>query len=128
MQRLANERNELRIVSDQIGAPTWSRLIAEATGQILAQAFSPRHPLDLAALSGVYNLTCGGETSWYGFAKAIIEKLPKQPVVLPIATADYPTPAKRPAYSVLNNDKLAATFGIRLPAWDAALELCVKPF
>jgi dTDP-4-dehydrorhamnose reductase len=128
IQRLAQEREELRIVSDQIGAPTWSRLIAEATAQVLGQVFSPNCHADLGALSGLYNLTCGGETSWHGFAQAIIASLPKQPRVLPIPTSDYPTPAQRPAYSVLNNDKLAATFGVRLPVWDKALALCLKPW
>lgn len=125
MQRLAKERGELKIVADQFGTPTWSRMIAQATTHILAQLYSPLHPVDIKELSGIYHLTCAGQTSWYEFAKAIIAQFDKQPTVLPITTADYPTPAKRPAYSVLSNLKLAKTFDITLPAWDRALELCL---
>ncbi len=116
MQRLAKERDELKIVADQIGAPTWSRLIAEATAQIIAQIKSDLHE------SGIYHLTCGGTTNWYQFAKAILAS--SNTNLLPINTADYPTPAKRPAYSVLSNQKLINTFGIRLPDWDQALSVC----
>lgn len=126
MRRLAKERDELRIVADQIGAPTWSRMIAEATVQVLAQLHSPHYRAETAALRGVYNLTCGGQISWYEFARAIILATLKQPPrLLPITTADYPTPAKRPAYSVLSNTKLAQTFGIHLPNWEVALGLCL---
>lgn len=129
IQRLARERLELKIVADQMGAPTWSRMIAEATAQILAQLYSPLEPkVDLAALSGIYHLTCSGQTSWYEFAQAIIAQLEKQPQVIPISTADYPTPAQRPLYSVLANDKIKQTFGIQLPNWDKALELCLTTY
>lgn len=126
MQRLAEERDELRIVADQIGAPTWSRLIAEATAQVLAQLSNPRHNADPAEVSGVYNLTCGGETSWYEFAKAILAPRQRPPKVVPIKTEEYPAPAPRPPYSVLSNDKLADTFNLRLPDWDRALDLCIQ--
>ncbi|MCP4697494.1 MAG: dTDP-4-dehydrorhamnose reductase [Gammaproteobacteria bacterium] len=126
MQRLAEEREELRIVADQVGAPTWSRLIAEATAQVLTQFFSPLHAADPAALTGIYNLTSAGETSWCEFAKAIVKHSRNPPKVVPIKTEEYPAPAKRPAYSVLDNDKLAETFGIRLPAWDTALAVCLE--
>lgn len=125
MQRLAKERDELKIVADQIGAPTWSQMIAQATALILAQLRSPLYSSDIEGLSGIYNLTSAGQTNWYEFAKAIIAQLDKQPRMLPITTADYPTPAKRPAYSVLSNTKLAQTFGISLPTWDKALEICL---
>lgn len=125
IQRLAAEREELRIVADQQGSPVWSRLIAEATVQILSQLYSPLHQ-DRLDVSGIYHLTCAGQTTWYEFAKAIVAHQQKQPRILPITTADYPTPAKRPAYSVLSNAKLQKTFGIYLPSWDAALELCLK--
>ncbi len=124
MQRLAKERDELRVVADQIGAPTWSRLIADATAQVLAQVNSPLMMADMNKLSGIYNLTCGGQTSWYDFAKAIVQQLPNPPHVIPITTDEYPAPAKRPAYSVLSNDKLANAFGIRLPSWETALSVC----
>jgi dTDP-4-dehydrorhamnose reductase len=125
MQRLAKEREELKIVADQIGAPTWSRMIAQATSMILAQLQSPSYVADIEGFSGIYHLTNAGETNWYEFAKAIISQLDKQPTILPITTADYPTPAKRPAYSVLSNKKLAENFGISLPAWDQALDICL---
>lgn len=125
IQRLAQEREELKIVADQIGAPTWSRMIAEATVQVLAQILSPLHPVPFETVSGIYHLTCGGQTSWYDFAQAIIAQGDKQPRILPITTAEYPTPAKRPAYSVLSNAKLMSTFGLQLPTWDQALALCL---
>lgn len=126
IQRLAKERDELRIVADQIGAPTWSRLIAEMTVQVLSQLYSPRFQTDLSDISGIYNLTCGGQTNWCEFAQRISERAPKPPRVLPIPTADYPAPAKRPLYSVLSNQKLAATFGLELPDWQDALNICLS--
>lgn len=125
MQRLANERDELRVVADQWGAPTWSRLIAEATAQLLSQCLSPRCAADWKTLSGIYHLTCGGQTNWHSFAEAIVKQTAKPPIVHPIMTAEYPTPAARPAYSVLSNDKLLHTFGLRLPDWETALQLCL---
>jgi len=100
-------------------------MIAQATTLILAQLRSPLYSLDIEGLSGIYNLTSAGQTNWYEFAKAIIAQLDKQPRMLPITTAEYPTPAKRPAYSVLSNTKLTQTFGINLPTWDKALEVCL---
>ncbi len=134
IRRLAKERNRLKIVDDQIGAPTWCRMIAEASAQILAQAFAPMtpDPLPIAEVSGLYHLTCAGQTSWYGFAQAILAR--PQPAVsgpqaipelLPIPTSEYPLPAKRPANSVLSNAKLRQTFGLALPEWDKALALCL---
>ncbi|MGZ8966251.1 dTDP-4-dehydrorhamnose reductase, partial [Methylomagnum sp.] len=113
MLRLIREREALRIVDDQRGAPTWSRLIAEATALLLARTmFEGR--LEPGELGGTYHLTNGGETTWFGFAEKIRELgiarelLPETCARLePIPTSGYPTPAKRPAYSVLCNDKLA---------------------
>jgi len=120
MLRLAKERPELRIVSDQIGAPTWSRMIAEGTAHSIARAAD-----NPAGYSGVYHLTAGGETSWFGFTQAIFDLFNPQPrpTLIPITTDQYPTPAKRPAYSVLSNDKFARVFGARLPDWKRQLEL-----
>ncbi len=126
MQRLAKVRDELKVVNDQVGAPTWSKMIAQATTQLLAQLYSPLSSIDIDNLSGIYHLTCAGQTNWYEFAKAILAHAEKQPKILPLSTADYPTPAKRPAYSVLSNTKLAKRFGITLPTWDSALELCLQ--
>lgn len=126
MQRLMRERRQLRIVDDQIGAPTWSRMIAEATAQILAQCLSPARGADRPEPWGTYHLTCAGKTSWYGFAAAIAELGRHATRLTPIPSADYPTPARRPANSQLDNGKLARVFGLRLPDWREALELCLE--
>jgi dTDP-4-dehydrorhamnose reductase len=134
--RLATQREELRIVRDQIGAPTWSREIAAATATALQQICNRT---DAAAAwserNGTYHMTAGGETSWYEFAQAILQKAAQSSNsaawfqaatngndlltrrVVPITTAEYPTPARRPAYSVLSNSKLNRVFGIQLPDW-----------
>lgn len=120
--RLARERDEVRVISDQVGAPTWSRQIAEATAQILAQGREK-----LVANSGVYHLTAAGETTWYGFARAILEKCRMEGVkVLPISSAEYPAKARRPIYSVLSNAKLRRTFGIELPPWSEMLGMVME--
>ena len=119
MLRLAAERDELRVVADQRGTPTSAALIADVTAQVLASA---------PAASGLYHLTASGETTWHGFAEAIIDRahalgqLARKPRIVPIATADYPTPAARPAYSVLDCSKLQRDLGIDLPDWRAALD------
>lgn len=122
--RLAKERDELKIVDDQTGAPTWSRMIAEATGQVLSQCLSP-----FIMKSGVYNLAASGNTSWHGFTRAILENASNQiqplPRLMPIAATEYPLPASRPPYSVLSSDKLNQHFGVTLPAWDVSLTLCM---
>jgi dTDP-4-dehydrorhamnose reductase len=124
--RLAQERDELKIVDDQIGAPTWSRLIAEATAQILAQRRA-----NLSEVSGLYHLTSDGQTSWHGFARAILDQsglavIKPLPRLVPIPGVDYPLPAPRPCNSGLNNKKMQQVFGLALPAWDTALTLCCQ--
>jgi len=139
--RLATEREELRIVNDQIGAPTWSREIASATAEVLQKFFDRTGNVSAwAELGGTYHMTAGGETSWFEFAKAILEEAKKQAtspapwlaeathrkpllsrVVTPITTAEYPTPARRPAYSVLSNLHTVRTFGIELADWRTQL-------
>jgi dTDP-4-dehydrorhamnose reductase len=123
MMRLARERETLRVVSDQVGCPTWSRLIAETTTLAVKQAVSAD---DFGAFSGTYHLASSGTTSWHGFASAIIGLMPaegrKCVQVEAIPASGYPTPAKRPAYSVLGCDKLERTFGLRLPLWDESLK------
>ena len=125
MLRLAGERDHIRVVADQIGAPTSSDAIAHATARCLgAPPASPETGTE--PLCGVYHMTCGGETSWYGFACAVFETfLGKDAIsrlrIEPIATADYPTPAKRPRNSVLSNAKLLRDFGVALPGWREAL-------
>jgi dTDP-4-dehydrorhamnose reductase len=121
MLRLAKERPELRIVDDQRGGPTTSECIARATANILAQVLSPAGG-GLAGRSGVYHLTNAGATTWFGFAKAFLERHAACPKLTSITTSEYPTPAKRPMNSVLSCEKLAERFGVRMPAWEDALE------
>jgi dTDP-4-dehydrorhamnose reductase len=130
IQRLLRERSELKVVDDQFGAPTWCRMIAEATGQILAQCreVHGNGRLQLSSVSGTYHLTCSGRTSWHGFAEAIRHQTLSDPTtcrIVPIPTSDYPTPAARPQNSVLSNAKLKDTFGIRLPDWHETFLLCM---
>ena len=119
MLRVGAERDELRVVADQIGTPTPAALIADITAQAL------QHP---AGLSGTWHLTAAGQTSWHGFAEAIFAEalaagvLTKVPRVEAIASSEYPTPAKRPAWSVLNNRKLQQDFGIVLPQWQQGVK------
>jgi dTDP-4-dehydrorhamnose reductase len=140
MLRLATQREELRVVSDQIGAPILSEEIAKATTEILSQINARSSIHDATTeVSGIYHLTAAGETSWADFARAILEEAAsiapdtpwfaqatnKLPLiasrVIPIHTSEYPTPARRPAYSVLSNERLARTFGARLPNWRSQL-------
>lgn len=119
MLRVGAERDVLRVVADQVGTPTPAALIADVTAQAL------QHP---GGLSGTWHLTANGETSWHGFAEAIFAeavaagKLARAPKVEAITTAEYPTPAKRPAYSGLDVSKLEADFGIALPSWQDGLK------
>src|SRR5476649_2793790 len=126
MLRLGAERDELGVVADQIGAPTWSNTIAALTSNVLTQAVVGADDW-WKQNSGVYHLTASGATSWHGFAQAIFEfsKLEKRPKVRPIPAASYPTPAARPANSRMSNDKLSDTFGVRAPDWRDALRLCL---
>lgn len=119
MLRLGAERPELRVVDDQLGAPTSAAAIASATARLVEQSLSQ----SLSSAAGIYHMTAGGSTSWCGFARAIFDAgvLSTQPRVQPISSADYPTPAKRPANSVLSNDKFAHAFGFRLPTWQQQL-------
>ena len=122
MLKLAEQKETLKIVDDQFGAPTWSRLIAEATAQVLS-----RHQ----GQDGLYNLTSAGKTSWLGFAKAIFDlhsskKGLKVPQLISIPSLEYPVPAKRPQNSLLCHEKLQKTFAIRLPDWKEALQMCLE--
>lgn len=124
--RLAAEREELRIVADQVGAPTWARLIAEATAHALRQAMQERRSGNFE--SGLFHLAAAGETSWHGFAGAILAGRSglRVKAVTPIATAEYPLPAPRPANSRLNTDAFRARFGLALPGWQDCLQLCLE--
>ena len=130
VRRLAAERDELRIVDDQYGAPTWCRTIADTTAHIVAMLGAGKHGIDhdlWQAKSGLYHLTAQGQTSWHGFAQAIVahRSTERKPAVTPIAAKDYPTPARRPANSVLSCQKLMETF-CQVPRWDSALSLCLE--
>jgi dTDP-4-dehydrorhamnose reductase len=121
MLRLGREREQLKVVDDQIGAPTTAEALTEATKAVLKQLSASGQE---ASASGVYHLACAGATSWCGFAKAIFAEFAsrqKAPEVLPIPTEAYPTPAKRPHNSRLCCDKFAGQFGFRMPEWQDAL-------
>ncbi len=128
MLRLGAEREVLRVVDDQRGAPTWARMVAETTALMLARAGAAgTAPAEAVGGSvGTYHLSCAGETTWYGFARAIFAQIPKAPRIEPITTGEWPTPARRPPYSVLAGGRLAERFGLRLPPWEAALARCLE--
>jgi dTDP-4-dehydrorhamnose reductase len=122
MLRLGREREQLKIVNDQIGAPTTAEALTEATLAVLSQLAARSED---ASASGIYHLACAGETSWCGFARTIFTQFAsrqKPPEVLPIPTEAYPTPAKRPRNSRLNCDKFTRQFGFQMPAWQDALD------
>jgi dTDP-4-dehydrorhamnose reductase len=124
MLRLAAEREELRVVADQVGTPTWSRAVAEATALVVAQLRS-----DDADCSGIYHLGSAGQTSWHGFAEEIVAWAARHGRsvcrrVVPISTEEFAAPARRPAFSVLDSELLARTFRVRLPRWQEQLS-CV---
>ncbi len=128
--RLAGEREQLRIVGDQRGAPTSARLIADATARIVAVALRERDAGTFA--SGTYHLTASGETSWHGFARYIVDAARardwqplKVATIDAIATTDYPLPAPRPAYSRLDTGRLVERFGVVLPDWQRGVDLCL---
>ena len=127
IKRVGAQRPELTIVDDQIGAPTWSREIARATARAIALYLA--HP-DQERLNGIYHMTAQGQTSWFGFAQAaancgLFAGLDHAPALRAIPGTEYPTPAKRPMYSVLSNAKLLGQFGIQLPDWKESLKKCL---
>ncbi len=130
MLRLAAERETLRVVDDQVGAPTWSRMVAEATAAIVAQAHAHGGIARLLAdKGGLYHLAAAGQTSWCGFARAIVAHAPhlaRRPSVQAISHAEYPLPAPRPAYSVLDCRRIGRVFGVALPDWKASLLMCLE--
>ncbi len=131
MRSLMRERASLNVVDDQHGAPTWSRSIAEATAHLLSR-LADRDQRERVFQQGpqIYHLTCAGATTWFGFAAAIAAHLrDNDPVasiaaVNPIATEQYPTPARRPRNSALSNAKIQRDFGIVLGTWQQTLDLC----
>lgn len=125
MLRLGRERDQIRVVDDQKGAPTTSMELARATRSIVEGAWNGRYgPPE--EWTGLYHMTCGGATTWCGFAREIFSRgghLPGRPApeVVPIGSAEYKTAARRPANSVLSNEKLKSRFGIALASWEQAL-------
>jgi dTDP-4-dehydrorhamnose reductase len=130
MLRLAREKAELRIVDDQIGSPTSSECIAQATADILAQVTRPGGG-GLEGRSGIYNLTCAGATTWFGFAKEFLRERagssgrPAAKLV-PITTSEFPRPATRPANSRLSCRRVEGIFGVVMPDWKDALSLVLE--
>jgi dTDP-4-dehydrorhamnose reductase len=134
MLRLAATRDELRIVDDQRGAPTSVLQVARAVMELFtpgdpARAVTAADIAGVAARRGLYHATAAGETTWFGFARAIFEARARAlgpafraPRLIAIPTREYPTPARRPAYSLLSNARLEHAFGVRLPDWRAGLE------
>jgi dTDP-4-dehydrorhamnose reductase len=127
MLKLASERETLRVVADQFGAPTSARMIADLTAHVIAKATAERQAGTFA--SGLYNLTAGGRTSWHGFAKSIVDAARgltsdghiKTTSIEPISAADYPTPATRPANSSLDGSAFDRRFGLNRPQWRVSM-------
>ena len=126
MMRLAREREELRVVSDQIGSPTWVQTLADFTHAAIGDDGK------LSIADGIYHLSANGRTSWHGFAEAIFAAIPDQrriaKRVTPISSADFPTPAKRPAFSVLSNQKIEFATKRRVPDWQEQLAGCAASY
>lgn len=128
MLRLARERGELNVVADQHGSPTSAPLLAECTAHIAADWLRDRRDR-----RGIYHLTASGDTTWHGFAQAIVTQaaslgaLPGPVPVRPIATTDFPTPARRPAWSLLDTQRVQADFSLTLPTWDDDLAHVMAP-
>lgn len=117
MLRLADEKDEINVVSDQIGTPTYAGDLAHAIHQVIRhENWQP----------GIYHFTDEGVASWYDFTKAIFDMAGKKTRVNPIRTSQYPTPAKRPLYSVLSKGKLKRTYGIEIPYWRDSLKVCLN--
>ena len=138
--RLARQGRPLRIIADQIGSPTWVRMLAETSAVVASRMTKDANP---DSISGVYHATASGETSWHGFAEAILQETLARlnklkhdtewckralESLTPIPAVEYPTAAKRPAYSVLSGDKLEAVFGVRLPDWREQLRMALEDY
>ena len=128
MQKLAKERSVLKVVNDQTGCPTWCRLIAESTAQVVAKSATTRglDPDWFQQNGGLYHLAAQGSTTWYEFARAILGGDQGQVSVKPIPSVEYPTPARRPRNSALDSSKIQRQLGIAIPDWHIGLMLCVE--
>lgn len=127
IQRLASERDALQVVDDQHGAPTFSQTVAEATATMLMQAVSGDHgQRRLSVPGGIYHLTCTGQTTWYGFASAIVEHGSNHPTIEPVTSDAFPRPARRPSNSRLDLTSTLEAFALTLPSWQEALAACLS--
>jgi dTDP-4-dehydrorhamnose reductase len=120
--RLASEKDSIRIVSDQTGTPTYAADLADALMIIISSVIRNQ----IAFNSGIYSYSNEGVCTWYDFALAIIEEASLSCEVIPITTTDYPTAAKRPAYSVMNKAKIKENYNLTIPHWRASLKKCIK--
>ena len=128
IKKLAEEKDIIQVVDDQIGAPTWARSVALKTHQILKQCLNKKWlETKDPSLSGIFHLTCQGKTSWHGFARKVlnISNASQNIKLIAIPTSDYPTPATRPSNSLLNNEKIQKVFGLDMPHWEDALKDCM---
>jgi dTDP-4-dehydrorhamnose reductase len=120
MLGLADEHDTLTVVDDQIGVPTWAGWLAEVTATIGKRLLAASSP---SSLRGLYHLTGTGQTSWYGFARAIFAQFGRTDVsVEPVPSTEYPSPAPRPAYTALDSSRARTTFGLTLPTWTTQLD------
>jgi len=128
MLRLSESHEQLRVVNDQIGSPTYAFDIADATKQVIDQLLTCDSLEDIQQSfpAGVYHLTNTGKTSWADFASEIFRFNGKQVSVTGIPSSEYPTPAKRPAYSVLDTQSFKDTFNVELRDWKAAFQACAQ--
>jgi len=121
MLRLANQRPELRVVNDQIGCPTYAGDLAQLTKDMLQKI-----DVNVFDQSAIYHLGNTGSTTWYDFTCAIMDRSKLHVNIVPVKTTEFPTPAKRPAYSVLDKSKIEADFSLAIPTWKDGLERCLQ--
>jgi len=129
--RLVRERAELSIVDDQYGAPTWCRMIAEATALVVSKGIKDIHAY-ADKNRGIYNLSAAGQTTWHQFAERILQLTDGSAVkckrIIPIPSSEYKTPARRPGFSLLDNSRFYKQFDLKLPAWESSLELVLSEY
>lgn len=128
MRRLAKEKKKLKVVDDQFGAPTPARFVADAVARVL-EMLMPDGRLDRGRFreaTGLYHLSASGRTSWHGFAAEILKDMQGAAVLLPIPGAEYPSAARRPRNSVLDNTRVRERFGVSLPDWQTGLQECLR--
>ncbi|UDG82441.1 dTDP-4-dehydrorhamnose reductase [Candidatus Vallotia cooleyia] len=126
---LQKEQDEIKVVANQFGSPTWSNTVATLTAHIVSQSLAAQDTRQWwQERSGLYHLTSGGSTSWHGFAQAIFELIARKrtPTVIPIPASEFFTHTERPENSCLSNDKLERVFSLQPPQWDQALKLCLQ--